>query len=125
MCQGIGIEGDVVKDIHEIAGIVARVTASGYPQGPIPVSPETREPPQQQEIPRFHQRSQPSVRRIRGSTERLPEQHGLAERLRTERQSRALLRTDENESAYSMLTTRIGTLSDPQFTILINNKYIN
>ncbi len=36
--QDIGIEGDVVKDIDELAGMVARVAASGYPQGPIPVS---------------------------------------------------------------------------------------
>ena len=41
ICQDIGIEGDVVKEIDELAAMVARVAASGYPQGPIPVSPET------------------------------------------------------------------------------------
>ena len=41
ICQDIGIEGDFVKDIDELAEMVARVAASGYPQGPIPVLPET------------------------------------------------------------------------------------
>ncbi len=39
--QDIGIDGDLVKEIDELAGMVARVAASGYPHGPIPVSPET------------------------------------------------------------------------------------
>ena len=30
-----------MKEIDELAAMVARVAASGYPQGPIPVSPET------------------------------------------------------------------------------------
>ncbi len=41
ICRDIGIEGDVVKEIDELAAMVERVAASGYPQGPIPVSPET------------------------------------------------------------------------------------
>ncbi len=41
ICQDIGVEGDVVKEIDELAAMVERVAASGYPQGPIPVSSET------------------------------------------------------------------------------------
>ncbi len=41
ICRDIGIEEDVVKEIDELASMVERVAASGYPQGPIPVSPET------------------------------------------------------------------------------------
>ena len=41
------------------------------------------------------------------------------------RQGRVCTHSGWNESAYSMLTPRIEALSDPEFVILQDNKYIN
>ena len=41
ICEDSGIEGDVVKEIDDLAAMIARVAAAGYGQGPIPVPPES------------------------------------------------------------------------------------
>ena len=41
------------------------------------------------------------------------------------RQNRAGTRANRSESAYGMLTAMVEVLRNPQFIVLINNKYIN